>query len=284
MRSLFGFLFCSLVVLTNAQNKKIFLQKPSNDRSEVLLIITFVNDDPQQVEHCEIYTDEAVIKDVLQEGGEDQISKPSVNEMRDHLKNCLEFLRSNARTSRSDFHGLEYFSESRRRTPISSDAEMRVSPETLEKWKSEPHNSSTVFPGTKWCGAGDKAQSYDDLGSEAETDKCCRAHDLCDDMLRSGEKKGDLINDSQFTLLSCGCDEEFYSCLETVNTGTANTIGNLYFNLLDRKCYKLDYPVVKCLRYKFLSSTCAEYERDTTAPMVLQWAEAKRYNKIPFIG
>uniref|UniRef100_A0A2D0PC46 U37-Eretoxin-Ek1k_1 n=1 Tax=Eresus cinnaberinus TaxID=175337 RepID=A0A2D0PC46_ERECI len=59
MQLLFGFLFCSLVVLTYAQNKKLLLQKPSNDDSEILLIITWTND-PQQIEHCEIYSDEAV--------------------------------------------------------------------------------------------------------------------------------------------------------------------------------------------------------------------------------
>uniref|UniRef100_A0A2D0PD48 U37-Eretoxin-Ek1j_1 n=1 Tax=Eresus cinnaberinus TaxID=175337 RepID=A0A2D0PD48_ERECI len=82
MQLLFGFLFCSLVVLTYAQNKKLLLQKPSNDDSEILLIITWTND-PQQIEHCEIYSDEAVIKNALQEAGEDQVSKPSVQEMKD---------------------------------------------------------------------------------------------------------------------------------------------------------------------------------------------------------
>ena len=33
--------------------------------------------------------------------------------------------------------------------------------------------------GTKWCGIDDIANSYFDLGKEADADKCCRAHDHC---------------------------------------------------------------------------------------------------------
>jgi len=41
---------------------------------------------------------------------------------------------------------------------------------------------SITVPGTKWCGPGNIATSYDDLGTEREVDMCCRApsdHPMC---------------------------------------------------------------------------------------------------------
>jgi len=45
-----------------------------------------------------------------------------------------------------------------------------------------PHTGITV-PGTKWCGPGNTAANFEDLGRERETDKCCRAHDHCDEII-----------------------------------------------------------------------------------------------------
>ena len=55
-----------------------------------------------------------------------------------------------------------------------------------------------IFPGTKWCGAGNIAASYEDLGVNRETDKCCRVHDHCPTYIRSGETKYNLTNRSLF--------------------------------------------------------------------------------------
>lgn len=33
------------------------------------------------------------------------------------------------------------------------------------------------YPGTRWCGPGNTADDYDDLGTHPEEDKCCRRHD-----------------------------------------------------------------------------------------------------------
>lgn len=35
------------------------------------------------------------------------------------------------------------------------------------------------FPGTKWCGVGDVAKDFHDLGPQAQVDRCCRVHDHC---------------------------------------------------------------------------------------------------------
>lgn len=60
------------------------------------------------------------------------------------------------------------------------------------------NQSKLIFPGTKWCGPGNSADSEDDLGEFEETDKCCYKHDHCDGIEAGGEKYG-LKNDSPYT-------------------------------------------------------------------------------------
>ena len=38
----------------------------------------------------------------------------------------------------------------------------------------EMFNRIFIFPGTKWCGRGDVAEHWDDLGYHSDVDKCCR--------------------------------------------------------------------------------------------------------------
>lgn len=41
-----------------------------------------------------------------------------------------------------------------------------------------------ILPGTLWCGMGDQASSYHQLGPRRKLDGCCRAHDHCPVKLR----------------------------------------------------------------------------------------------------
>ncbi|GFQ79459.1 phospholipase A2 [Trichonephila clavata] len=138
---------------------------------------------------------------------------------------------------------------------------------------------SMVLPGTKWCGPGDVAENFDDLGYFEDVDRCCRAHDICDDIIEAGQTKYNLTNDSPFTMLSCKCDFEFYDCLSAIDTITSNTMGNTYFNVFQKYCYGLDYPK-KCKRfYPLLNDFCMEYETDFTTEMIYQWIPPKEYLK-----
>ncbi|CAH0758774.1 unnamed protein product [Diatraea saccharalis] len=103
-----------------------------------------------------------------------------------------------------------------------------------------------IYPGTKWCGAGNIAENYDDLGSEVETDRCCRAHDNCPDVIAAGETKYNLTNTAFYTRLSCDCDETFRQCLRSANTSVSKQIGHIYFNTLGTKCFRRDYPITGC--------------------------------------
>lgn len=115
---------------------------------------------------------------------------------------------------------------------------------SIERNRAAEERINLSFPGTKWCGPGNTADGYDDLGNDAETDKCCRQHDHCDN-IPSGEEKHGLKNDDYFTRLHCECDKEFKSCLRNVNSKRGNYIGNFYFNVRDR-CYKEQSPIVNC--------------------------------------
>lgn len=105
-------------------------------------------------------------------------------------------------------------------------------------------NENYLNIGTKWCGPGNTAAGYEDLGSDEKVDKCCRDHDHCDN-IASGEEKFGLKNDDYFTRLHCYCDKEFHSCLKSVDSKRGNYIGSFYFNVRD-KCYKQQHPIVAC--------------------------------------
>ena len=56
-----------------------------------------------------------------------------------------------------------------------------------------------IVPGTKWCGPGDEADSYADIGSKFIVDTCCRAHDLCPIRLRPFRMGYGMVNFSVYT-------------------------------------------------------------------------------------
>uniref|UniRef100_A0AAV2IW49 Phospholipase A2-like central domain-containing protein n=1 Tax=Knipowitschia caucasica TaxID=637954 RepID=A0AAV2IW49_KNICA len=70
-----------------------------------------------------------------------------------------------------------------------------------------------IVPGTLWCGSGNKAPSYSDLGVFSETDTCCREHDQCKDTILSFHSKFGVFNRNIFTMSHCDCDNRL-QCTE----------------------------------------------------------------------
>lgn len=99
---------------------------------------------------------------------------------------------------------------------------------------------SGIIPGTKWCGTGDIANNYHDLGREFTMDKCCRTHDLCPLKIRAYSNKYNLTNNSLYSKSHCQCDDGLYECLKRVDTPTANLMGNIYFNIVQVPCIAED--------------------------------------------
>jgi len=92
------------------------------------------------------------------------------------------------------------------------------------------------LPGTKWCGAGSTAEDEHDLGLAEATDRCCRTHDHCPEFLTPGQSRDGVTNVASYTVSSCECDVQFFTCLERASTPHAQVAGELYFNILKPKC------------------------------------------------
>ncbi|CAN7940464.1 unnamed protein product, partial [Ixodes hexagonus] len=61
-------------------------------------------------------------------------------------------------------------------------------------------HSLLMIPGTKWCGPGDIARNYDDLGKDEATDMCCRDHDHSSDYMAPFETKNGVTNLMPYTM------------------------------------------------------------------------------------
>jgi len=106
---------------------------------------------------------------------------------------------------------------------------------------------SGVLPGTRWCGTGDLATTFFDLGTEMDIDKCCRTHDLCPVKVRGHSSRYSLDNNSPYTRSHCHCDAELNRCLKKSGQPTADIMGNIYFNLLKLPCVQ---TIGKSLRFQ----------------------------------
>lgn len=63
-----------------------------------------------------------------------------------------------------------------------------------------------IVPGTKWCGAGQLAERYTELGSDMHEDRCCRAHDHCRANIGAFKRRFGYFNLRPFTISHCRCD------------------------------------------------------------------------------
>ncbi|KAL3309538.1 hypothetical protein Ciccas_011916 [Cichlidogyrus casuarinus] len=103
----------------------------------------------------------------------------------------------------------------------------------------------TVLPGTLWCGKGNRATNYEQLGYYSNLDKCCRAHDNCPHVIRSGASLDSFTNKSPYTISYCDCDLDFAQCLQDIQTGYVEsalkeTVKLLYWSYSDMKCFQVN--------------------------------------------
>lgn len=93
-----------------------------------------------------------------------------------------------------------------------------------------------ILPGTNWCGMGDRATSYNDLGFESDIDICCRAHDFCPVRLSAFRSGYGLFNWSFYTRSHCLCDQNFLDCLQRAESPLSAVVMKLYFKIMKTTC------------------------------------------------
>ncbi|KAH8371710.1 hypothetical protein KR093_008580 [Drosophila rubida] len=141
-----------------------------------------------------------------------------------------------------------------------------------------PHKGITV-PGTKWCGPGNTADNFEDLGHERDTDKCCRAHDHCEEIIEPHDSLHGLpINTDWFPILKCSCEQQFINCLQAVNTMTSNTLGRIYYGTR-KQCFALGYPTTGCKQYHegTFRKRCVRYTVNKRAAKLWQFYDMPFY-------
>lgn len=99
---------------------------------------------------------------------------------------------------------------------------------------------SGIVPNTLWCGLGDRAANYSELGSESQVDACCRAHDHCPIRLKPFTTDYGLVNWSMSTRSHCDCDLDFNECLSSLNSTLSNVIRVLYFRFVGLQCIDVE--------------------------------------------
>lgn len=124
------------------------------------------------------------------------------------------------------------------------------------------HQGGFIYPGTKWCGPGHIAQNDSDLGFHRKEDMCCRNHDKCPQNLLRGECRLGICNNSPYTRSHCDCDAAFRRCLQNVNSETANTIGAIFFNIVQVICFKERSP---CTQWQSSNEIDAMKNTNTSA-------------------
>lgn len=139
-----------------------------------------------------------------------------------------------------------------------------------------------IYPGTKWCGAGNIAVDASDLGRLAQVDACCRAHDQCEHSIPGWSSRYGLNNTSFITSSHCSCDELFARCLRGVRSPLADMIGHIYFNVIQIPCFRLDFPIINCSHrmhsvFDVMHSACQSYSLDKSGEKRWQFFDASFY-------
>ncbi|EDW74607.1 uncharacterized protein Dwil_GK22012 [Drosophila willistoni] len=147
---------------------------------------------------------------------------------------------------------------------------------------SHARSAGITVPGTNWCGPGNIARNYNDLGSHVELDKCCRAHDNCKEKILAQDSGYGLHNYGLFPIFSCTCEEAFRKCLTSLHSTESAALGRIYFGTTE-SCFAYGHPIVECLEKQWdisFQKRCLSYRVDETKPKVWQLNDLAFYTYV----
>ncbi|KAF3692603.1 Group 3 secretory phospholipase A2 [Channa argus] len=116
-----------------------------------------------------------------------------------------------------------------------------------------------TYPGTLWCGAGNMADNYDQLGVFAETDSCCRTHDHCPHVIHAFSSNYGHINFKWHPICHCDCDSALKDCLRKVNDTSSRVVGQAFFNVIGVPCFDFVYEEQCTERHWY--GLCKRYDK-----------------------
>ncbi|XP_034557173.1 uncharacterized protein proca1 [Notolabrus celidotus] len=116
-----------------------------------------------------------------------------------------------------------------------------------------------TYPGTLWCGAGNMADNYDQLGEFAETDSCCRIHDHCPHVIHAFSSKYGYTNFKWHSVCHCDCDNALKDCLRGVNDTSSRVVGQAFFNVIGVPCFEFAYEEQCAERHWY--GMCKRYQK-----------------------
>ncbi|XP_023256350.1 uncharacterized protein LOC111650662 [Seriola lalandi dorsalis] len=116
-----------------------------------------------------------------------------------------------------------------------------------------------TYPGTLWCGAGNMADNYDQLGNFAETDSCCRTHDHCPHVIHAFSSNYGHTNFKWHSICHCDCDNTLKDCLRKVNDTSSRVVGQAFFNVIGVPCFEFAYEEQCAERHWY--GLCKRYDK-----------------------
>ncbi|XP_044057146.1 uncharacterized protein proca1 [Siniperca chuatsi] len=120
-----------------------------------------------------------------------------------------------------------------------------------------------TYPGTLWCGAGNMADHYGQLGEFAQTDSCCRTHDHCPHVIHAFSSNYGHTNFKWHSICHCDCDNALKDCLRKVNDTSSRVVGQAFFNVIGVPCFDFVYEEQCAERHWY--GMCKRYEKLPTA-------------------